>query len=121
MIIVEFSQAACITVNEPRTFHIGYLFLQEMCTELQLDKLCPVIRGRYKFKYDFHVVLRNTHYRMFRGHYLRSLGIYLSKDTGQRKKLCIQLYCMRKVRRYLRNIQKDTYMNFDREQTSTWI
>lgn len=74
MIIVEFSQAACITVNGPRTFHIGYLFLQEMCTELQLDKLCPVIRGRYKFKYDFHVVLRNTHYRMFRGHYLRSLG-----------------------------------------------
>ena len=45
-VTVEFSQAACIPMNETRSFHAGYLFLQQLCTELRLDNICRVIKGR---------------------------------------------------------------------------
>ena len=38
-VTVEFSQAACIPMNETRSFHAGYLFLQQLCTELRLDNI----------------------------------------------------------------------------------
>ena len=56
-VIVEFSQASCIPLNENRAFHAGYLFLQELCTELRLDNICRVIKGRHKFKFDLHAIL----------------------------------------------------------------
>ena len=55
-VMVEFSQAACIPINETRSFHAGYLFLQQLCTELRLDNICRVIKGRHKFKYDLHAI-----------------------------------------------------------------
>lgn len=61
-VIVEFSQAACIPINETRSFHAGYLFLQELCTELRLDNICRVIKSRHKFKYDLHAVLTDLVY-----------------------------------------------------------
>ena len=61
-VMVEFSQAACIPFNENRSFHAGYLFLQELCTELRLDNICRVIKGRHKFKYDFHSILTDLVY-----------------------------------------------------------
>lgn len=61
-VMVEFSQAACIPFNENRSFHAGYLFLQELCTELRLDNICRVIKGRHKFKYDFHAILTDLVY-----------------------------------------------------------
>ena len=61
-VIVEFSQAACIPLNGNRSFHAGYLFLQELCTELRLDNICRVIKGRHKFKYDFHAILTDLVY-----------------------------------------------------------
>ena len=61
-VIVEFSQAACIPINEARSFHAGYLFLQKLCTELRLDNICRVIKGRHKFKYDLHAVLTDLVY-----------------------------------------------------------
>lgn len=61
-VMVEFSQAACIPLNENRSFHAGYLFLQELCTELRLDNICRVIKGRHKFKYDFHAILTDLVY-----------------------------------------------------------
>ena len=39
-ISVEFSKAACIPMNERRSFNVGYLFLQELCTQLRIDKIC---------------------------------------------------------------------------------
>ena len=45
-VTVEFSQAACIPINEARSFHAGYLFLQELCTQLRLDKVCRTIKSR---------------------------------------------------------------------------
>ena len=41
-VTVEFSQAACIPINEARSFHAGYLFLQQLCSELRLDFTCFV-------------------------------------------------------------------------------
>lgn len=61
-VTVEFSQAACIPINETRSFHAGYLFLQELCTELRLDNICRMIKGRHKFKYDFHAILTDLVY-----------------------------------------------------------
>ena len=61
-VMVEFSQAACIPFNENRSFHARYLFLQELCTELRLDNICRVIKGRHKFKYDFHAILTDLVY-----------------------------------------------------------
>ena len=61
-VTVEFSQAACILMNEARSFHAGYLFLQQLCTELRLDNICRVIKGRHKFKYDFHAILTDLVY-----------------------------------------------------------
>ena len=43
---VEFSKAATIPMNERRSFNVGYLFLQELCTQLRLDKVCRTIKSR---------------------------------------------------------------------------
>lgn len=56
-IAVEFSQTATIQLNEQRSFNVGYLFLQDLCTQLRLDKICRAIKDRHKFKYDFHAIL----------------------------------------------------------------
>lgn len=61
-VMVEFSQAACIPLNETRSFHVGYLFLQKLCTELRLDNICRVIKGRHKFQYDLHAILTDLVY-----------------------------------------------------------
>ena len=61
-IAVEFSQAATIPLNEQRSFNVGYLFLQELCTQLRLDKICRVIKDRHKFKYDFNAILTDLIY-----------------------------------------------------------
>lgn len=54
---VEFSKAAAIPMNEQRSFNAGYLFLQSLCTQLRMDKICRAIRERHKFKYDLHAIL----------------------------------------------------------------
>ncbi len=61
-ITVEFSQTATITLNEQRSFNVGYLFLQDLCAKLRLDKLCRSIKERYKFKYDFNAILTDLIY-----------------------------------------------------------
>ena len=61
-VTVEFSQAACIPVNETRSFHAGYLFLQQLCTELRLDNIYRVMKGRHKFKYDLLAILTDLVY-----------------------------------------------------------
>lgn len=54
---VDFSKAATIPLNERRSFNIGYLFLQNLCTQLRLDRICRTIRDRHKFKYDLNAIL----------------------------------------------------------------
>ena len=59
---VEFSKAATIPMNECRSFNVGYLFLQELCTQLRLDKVCRTIKSRHKFKYDLNAILTDLVY-----------------------------------------------------------
>jgi len=67
-VTVEFSQAACIPMNEARSFHAGYLFLHQLCTELHLDNICRAIKGRHKFKYDFHAIITDLVYARVLSH-----------------------------------------------------
>lgn len=59
---VSFSQTSYIPKDEERCFNIGYLFLQQLCTELRLDNICRKIRCRHKFSYDFHAILTDLIY-----------------------------------------------------------
>lgn len=55
-------QNARIPKDEERSFNVGYLFLQQLCTELRLDNICRKIRSRHKFTYDFHAILTDLIY-----------------------------------------------------------
>ena len=61
-ITVEFSKASTIPMHERRSFNVGYLFLQELCTQLRLDKICRTIKSRYRFKYDLNAILTDLIY-----------------------------------------------------------
>lgn len=54
---VEFSKSSTIPMEEQRSFNVGYLFLQSLCTQLRTDKICRKIRDRHQFKYDLHAIL----------------------------------------------------------------
>lgn len=56
-ITVEFSRAAAIPLNERRSFNVGYLFLQCLCTQLRIDNICRYIKDHRKFKYDLNAIL----------------------------------------------------------------
>ena len=59
---VEFSKAAAVPMNERRSFNVGYLFLQKLCTQLRLDKVCRTIKSRHNFKYDLNAILTDLVY-----------------------------------------------------------
>lgn len=59
---LSLSQNAYIPKDEERSFNVGYLFLQQLCTELRLDSICRKIRNRHDFEYDFHAVLTDLIY-----------------------------------------------------------
>ena len=61
-ISVTFSQTARIPLGEDCLFNAGYLFLQQLCSELRLDNICRNIRNRHKFTYDFHAILTDLIY-----------------------------------------------------------
>ena len=54
---VELSKTARIPLNEERSFNVGYLFLQQLCSELRFDNICRNIRSRHKYEYDFHAII----------------------------------------------------------------
>lgn len=59
---ISFSQTAHIPRDEERSFNIGYLFLQKICTNLRIDNICRNIRSRHKFTYDFHAIITDLVY-----------------------------------------------------------
>lgn len=61
-VVVEFSKAACIPVNEKRSFHVGYLFLQILCTQLRFDNICRNIKSRHRYKFDLNAILTDLIY-----------------------------------------------------------
>ena len=44
-VTVTFSPLARIPMEQERLFNIGYLFLQQLCTELRLDNICRNTRN----------------------------------------------------------------------------
>lgn len=61
-VFISLSQNAYIPKDEERSFNVGYLFLQQLCTQLRLDSICRKIRNRHDFEYDFHAVLTDLIY-----------------------------------------------------------
>lgn len=59
---VDFSQTAAIPLDRQRCFNAGYLFLQQICTQLRLDNICRNIRSRHKFDYDIRAILTDLIY-----------------------------------------------------------
>ena len=62
-------------MNEIRSFSVGYLFLQSLCTQLLLNIICRTIKNRHKFKYDLHTILTNLVYARILSH-SNKLGSY---------------------------------------------
>ena len=61
-VTVSFSPLARIPLDEERLFNVGYLFLQQLCTDLRLDNICRNIRNHHRFTYDFHAILTDLIY-----------------------------------------------------------
>ena len=61
-ISVSFSPFARIPLEEARLFNVGYLFLQQICSELRLGNICRNIRNHHKFTYDLHAILTDLIY-----------------------------------------------------------
>lgn len=61
-VILTLSQTAYIPKSEERSFNVGYLFLQKLCSELRLEKICQSIMKRHKFKYDLNAILTDLIY-----------------------------------------------------------
>ena len=59
---VQFSQTTRIPLDQARSFNVGYLFLQKLCTDLRIDNICRNIRNRHKFTYDLHAILTDLIY-----------------------------------------------------------
>ena len=59
---ISFSKAAYIPKGEERSFDVGYLFLQRLCTDLRIDNICRKVSSRHKFTYDFKAILTDLIY-----------------------------------------------------------
>lgn len=61
-VLLKFKQSKLISKDEQRTFHGGYLFLQQIYHSLGLHKICAAISEKYKFTYDLNSVLSRLLY-----------------------------------------------------------
>lgn len=59
---ISLSKAAYIPKGEERSFDVGYLFLQRLCTDLRIDNICRKVSSRHKFTYDFKAILTDLIY-----------------------------------------------------------
>ena len=59
---ISLSQTTHIPREEERSFNVGYLFLQMICSNLRIDNICRRIRSLHKFTYDFHAILTDLIY-----------------------------------------------------------
>ena len=59
---IKLSQNTLIKKDEERCFNVGYLFLQQLCTELRFNNICRKIKERHKFRYDMNAILTDLIY-----------------------------------------------------------
>ncbi len=61
-IIVKFSQSRELVKDENTIFNGGYLFLQDIFYDLQLDRICKVISDRHNFEFNLTDILSKLIY-----------------------------------------------------------
>lgn len=61
-IMVQFSSTKQINKDEQRTYNGGYLFLQKIYYDLEIDEICKEISKKYKFKFDLNSILSRLIY-----------------------------------------------------------
>lgn len=59
---VSFSPSKRIEKNKINTYQIGYLFLQSLYHDLEIDKICKKISNKYDFEYDLNSILSRLLY-----------------------------------------------------------
>jgi len=62
MVSVSLSQTAYIPLDEERSFNVGYLFLQKLCSELRVDNICRNIKNRHHYEYDLNAIMTDLIY-----------------------------------------------------------
>lgn len=62
MVEITLSQGELIEKDKELSFNVGYLFLQKICAQLRMDKVCRTIKQRHQFKYDLHAILTDQIY-----------------------------------------------------------
>ena len=62
MVTVSLSQSAYIPLDEERSFNVGYLFLQKLCSELRIDNICRNIKNRHRYEYDLNAIMTDLIY-----------------------------------------------------------
>lgn len=61
-IIVRYDPNKQISINEKRSYNIGYLFLQSLYHQLRIDKLCKNISEKYNYSFDLNAILSRLIY-----------------------------------------------------------
>lgn len=61
-IAIRFKPALLIEKDVQQSYDVGYLFLQKIYYELELDRICKNISRRYKFEYDLNSILSRLIY-----------------------------------------------------------
>lgn len=56
-VLLSLSSSSQLTMNEQRTFHAGYLFLQDIYYSMKMKNLFRNIQTRHKYKYDLDAIL----------------------------------------------------------------
>ena len=61
-ILVSYSPSKLLKKGEQKLFNCGYLFLQKIYYQLELNKICREISGRHSFEYDLNDLLSKLIY-----------------------------------------------------------
>lgn len=59
---IELCAGTDLVMDAQRRFNGGYLFLQDICYELGLNRICKAISARHSFAYDFNDILSRLIY-----------------------------------------------------------
>ena len=59
IVTIAFNPSNIISKDYNRTYNVGYLFLQQLYYDLQINKIMRNIRDRYHFDYDINEITRN--------------------------------------------------------------
>lgn len=62
VVLIPFHSDRLLDYNKQKFFEGGYLFLQSVYYELQLDVICRKIKNRHVFKYDLNAILSDLVY-----------------------------------------------------------